>query len=287
MDSNRDSNLGRERRSAEGRSGRDGDHLRPLPTPPRPPAPPPLHPFAPDGLPARVAGRVPWRTIARRVFYAHAGVYATIMLLLFLIDLADGGSWWFFYPLFGWGAALVAHAGLTFGLPGSSRNARPSAAPAASTQTAPVPAPNSPTPAQLAEQAEARVAKLWRTARLIPSPAVREQAFRICAAADRIAEAMAQRPPDAQTAGWFLERYLTPTEAVLERYVRLATRNVPAAETTLAKVETQDLPLLETKLEEFYERLHRGDLIDLEVASQMLEFDLSGSPPPRSTGSTP
>ena len=212
--------------------------------------------------------------------------YVGVNLLLPAIDLADdSGNWWFFWPLLGWGIGLAAHAATTFGGAWEERKARqltPTAVPAA-----PSGAPDHVEPAQLVEQAEARVAKLWRLARLIPSPPVRDQAFRVCAAADRIAEAMAANPPDAQTVRWFLERFLVPTEAVLDRYVRLATRDVPAAGPTLARVETHDLPLLEAKLDEFYERLHRGDLIDLEVASQMLAFDLETAPPKPSRPTAP
>ena len=203
-----------------------------------------------------------------------------VNLLLLATDIADGGNWWFYYPLLAWGAGLAIHAIVAFG-PGVSafdpRQAPAAAAP--EPRTAPV---ESSTPERfegLVGEAEARVAKLWRTARLIPTPAVRDRAFAVCAAADRVAEAMAQRPPDAQTVRYFLDRYLEPTEAVLDRYVRLATRGVAAAEPALAKVENQDLPLLETRLDQLYQRLHRGDLIDLEVASQMLEFDLDSAPP--------
>ncbi|MEL6131015.1 MAG: 2TM domain-containing protein [Cyanobacteria bacterium J06628_4] len=37
------------------------------------------------------------------------------MGLLFLIDLMTGGVWWFYWPLFGWGIGIVAHAVSVFG----------------------------------------------------------------------------------------------------------------------------------------------------------------------------
>jgi hypothetical protein len=100
-------------------------------------------------------------------------------------------------------------------------------------------------------------------------------------AARRIVAALAEdgpRLPDAELARTFLDRYLTTTETILERYVRLSARGVLSAEATLTKVEEHDLPLLARKLTDLYERLHRGDVIDLETASEMLDLDLAGPP---------
>lgn len=44
----------------------------------------------------------------------HVLVYAVVNTALFLIDLLTGGGWWFFWPLLGWGIALLLHALVTF-----------------------------------------------------------------------------------------------------------------------------------------------------------------------------
>lgn len=43
-------------------------------------------------------------------FYTHLAVYLTVNLGLFVIDVMQGGEWWFFWPALGWGIGLGAHA---------------------------------------------------------------------------------------------------------------------------------------------------------------------------------
>ena len=235
-------------------------------------------------------------------FRGHLTVYLVFALFFFSLNLlTDPGNWWFYWPLFFWGWALVFHAVATYGAAAPARvvallramlpGGAPARAPVPPTpgvrvqragSVDPRPAPE-PSSAEIADEAEARVARLWRTARQIPAPAAREQAFRVAAAADRVAEVMAEDKTDAETVRWFIDRYLTPTEGVLERYARLSQRGLEAAAPTLARVEERDLPLLETRLNDLYEQIHRGDVIDLAVASEMLEFDDAGDRPPRSS----
>ncbi len=49
------------------------------------------------------------RVSALKGFYRHLTIYIAVMALLFFIDLADGGNWWFFWPAIGWGIAVVIH----------------------------------------------------------------------------------------------------------------------------------------------------------------------------------
>lgn len=49
------------------------------------------------------------RPDARQGFRIHLLSYASINGLIFLIDLATPGSWWFVWPMLGWGIALAAH----------------------------------------------------------------------------------------------------------------------------------------------------------------------------------
>jgi fatty acid desaturase len=51
-------------------------------------------------------------------FYIHLVVYATVNLSLFAINAltrGENGGWWFYWPLLGWGIALIIHALTTFG----------------------------------------------------------------------------------------------------------------------------------------------------------------------------
>jgi hypothetical protein len=124
---------------------------------------------------------------------------------------------------------------------------------------------------------EAKVDLMRTHARRISKPAVRAQALEICALADRVL-AILPEAGDEQTARDVIERYLGPAEAIISRYARLITRDVSSAAATLRQVETDDLPLIERQLHALYDRLNRGDLIDLEVAREMLQFDFPTAP---------
>lgn len=50
-------------------------------------------------------------------YYIHLSVYVAVNLGLFLINALtrDGGTWWFYWPMLGWGIGLVVHTLVTFG----------------------------------------------------------------------------------------------------------------------------------------------------------------------------
>jgi hypothetical protein len=223
-------------------------------------------------------------------FRAHLASFLLFSVFMFVVNvLTSPGNWWFYWPVFFWLWAVVIHAVATYGAaaPSGIIHSLRSLIPRGTGRSAPGapqtpgnPGPDAATAATEDISAiEARVARLWRTARQIPNESVRERAFRVCAAADRVAEALATDRPNPELAGWFSDRYLTPAETILERYVRLAGRDIAAAEPALRKVEDEDLPLLESRLDELYDRLHRGDVIELSVASEMLDLDLADQPP--------
>lgn len=43
----------------------------------------------------------------QKTFNRHLVIYIGVNLLLLILDISDGGSWWFFYPLIGWGILLA------------------------------------------------------------------------------------------------------------------------------------------------------------------------------------
>ncbi|HYP59037.1 MAG TPA: 2TM domain-containing protein [Thermomicrobiales bacterium] len=51
-------------------------------------------------------------------FYTHLVIYLVVNAFLFAIDLIDGGNWWFYWPLLGWGIAVAIHGAVTFGVEG-------------------------------------------------------------------------------------------------------------------------------------------------------------------------
>jgi len=49
-------------------------------------------------------------------FYSHLMTYALVNLALFILNLITSPShFWFYWPLFGWGIGVLAHAGSVFG----------------------------------------------------------------------------------------------------------------------------------------------------------------------------
>ena len=54
-------------------------------------------------------------------YYIHLLVYLVVNTGLFLINLltkGESGTWWFYWPLIGWGIALGIHALVTFVIEG-------------------------------------------------------------------------------------------------------------------------------------------------------------------------
>ena len=49
-------------------------------------------------------------------FYGHLTSYVLVNAGLFLVDVFTGDGWWFYWPLLGWGIAVVAHGIRAFGL---------------------------------------------------------------------------------------------------------------------------------------------------------------------------
>ncbi len=56
------------------------------------------------------------RVEALKGFYIHLGVYVLVNLFLFLLNIITAPDHlWFFWPLLGWGIAIVAHGFSVFG----------------------------------------------------------------------------------------------------------------------------------------------------------------------------
>jgi hypothetical protein len=210
-------------------------------------------------------------------FFTHLGIYVIVILGLLLIDIATGADWWFFYPAIAWGVAVAIH-GLTVGVgrvfdEGWAQRKATSWDDVAR----PVP-PSAPSPVRTShdviERSSTLIDSMRKSARAIPKADVRQRTLGLCASADLVLSAIEENPGETELASDFLNRYLTPASAIVTGYSRLANRNIPSAQATLEKVETHDLKLLSTKVDEIYDRLHRGSLIDLEVAREMLSLDV-------------
>jgi hypothetical protein len=242
------------------------------------------------------------RKIARdqRGFLTHVGSFLAVGLFFLIINLiTDASSLWFFWPLLPWGVGLAIHGwnvywGSRFDDRWEERRAQEILRrDERRTSPAPAPAPSAQgEPGEIMARAATLVDAMRGSARRIPKSDVRRQALDVCASADQVVAAIGDNPGEVAIARDFLNRYLTPAHTIITDYTRLATRNVPSASATLVQVEEHDLPLLHKKLQELYDRLHRGSLIDLEVAREMLSLDLgtyqdkgtAGAPRPVSPG---
>ena len=231
-------------------------------------------------------------------YWSHLSAFVIIIGVLVLVNLITwGGYFWAIWPAMGWGIGLLFHTLNTFGpkmdtdwqerkarefvareeggRPARYGEGRIQAPFSGSAATQAATAQSSPaTVAQLTDQAGEEIDRLRRVSRQIPAPDVRRQALVVLASADQIVAALGDGEGGETMARTFLDRYLGPTGTILDRYQRLATRDIDAARPALRRVEEHDLPLLNRRMNELRGQLHQGDLIDLEVASEMLAFEL-------------
>ena len=227
------------------------------------------------------------RAEARRMreFMTHLGSFVAVGLFFLVLNLlTNPHSLWFYWPMLPWAIGLVIHGWKVFWndrLFGDSweeqrvqsrlnRQQAPAAQPATAA------APPTPEIGELVQRGTALVDAMRANARQIPKPVVRQQALALCASSDRILSAIGENPDEVTIARDFLDRYLAPANTIIDDYARLATRNVASAQPTLAQVEEHDLPQLNAKFDELYDRLHRGNLIDLQAAREMLSIDIPG-----------
>lgn len=110
-------------------------------------------------------------------------------------------------------------------------------------------------------------------ARALPHGDPRRNAMTMISKADDILLAIEEQPGEVLLARDFLNGLLTPVGKLLGDYSRLALRDIPSAQPTLREVEENDFPALIKRLDAVYDRLHRGNLIDLEVAREMMALD--------------
>ena len=60
-----------------------------------------------------------WRYVRRkRILYTVLGAWIVLCVMWFLIDVRDGGSWWFYWPMMGSGVAIAITGVVFLGLGG-------------------------------------------------------------------------------------------------------------------------------------------------------------------------
>lgn len=59
------------------------------------------------------------RVKAKKEFYNHLATYIVMGVFFFLLNAVTAwGSWWFYWPMLGWGIGILFHYIDVFGLPG-------------------------------------------------------------------------------------------------------------------------------------------------------------------------
>lgn len=215
-------------------------------------------------------------------FLQHLGAYVIVIGMLFVLNLVTSrDSWWFLWVAFFWGIGLAFHAydlfigentelarRITQWRLGGQRTAPDRAASGAAAARKPSEISG------IVQRGNALVDGMRADARAIPRPEPRREALAACAAADQVLSAIEEHPDEVVLARDFLHRFLEPASTLIRDYSRLASRDVPSARETVAAVEANDLPRLRERADAIYDRLHRGTLIDLEVAREMMGLDM-------------
>lgn len=107
----------------------------------------------------------------------------------------------------------------------------------------------------------------------VAKPAVQHQVGLILDRVDRILAAMAE-DQDLSQIPLLDSCLLSPLHELLSTYLRLAEREIRSAGDGLKRIESHDLPLILDAVDDFYERLHSGQLTDLATMSELIEFNL-------------
>lgn len=226
------------------------------------------------------------RARAQRRFIKHVIWVLAFTFFLFIVNVASGGGWWFYWWPIGWSIFLIAHAMRLYGPQNRLDNdwedrktqelvekQRQSVMQASKQKSASNGRPEMPS---LIASGNLAVATMRMDARQITKPSVQAQALRICDRADAALKALGEPDRDVPLAREFVEQVLPAAQTVFTSYVRLSERQIASAQPALARVETNDLPLIERTLDDIYQQLHQRDVISLEVASEMLVLGKPG-----------
>lgn len=205
----------------------------------------------------------------------HAGTYVVVTFGLLLLNIVTGITTpWFLFPAIGWGFAVALHA-LAMYLLFNIRIAREIAAGSDRRNDPAYVPPRKMTEIDaLIAEGDAALRQMRADIRTIPDQRARNDAFTTYAASERMMIALREHPGELALARDFVHRFLQPSGALIGDYVRLARRNVPSAQAMLREVERKDLPRLTERANAMFDRVHRGTIIDLAVAREMMALDL-------------
>ncbi len=218
------------------------------------------------------------RVFVMSTFILHGLVYAAIMTMLFFINLLTwDGMLWMVFPLFGWGAFLAIHGGVAWLVANagvSSRMVERARKPVS------IPTPTShnrqkPAETELEKIVLAGLGKvdtMRAIGRNMRTASARRNAMQAVNSIERTLIALENQVDELPLAREFSGSFVEPAHKIFVEYDRLSRRDIQSAKALLDEVEQKDLPRISERAEQVHERVHRGTMIDLQVAREMLHL---------------
>lgn len=216
-----------------------------------------------------------WRVLFVQLVLLHAGIYTVAIVGMLLVNFLTGITQpWFLFPAFGWGMLLAAHALVTYLALNASiaRGIVTTIERRKDPAYRPLPR-NASEIEELLAKGRLLLRQMHDSAWSIPDLSVRNEALTTCEASERVLAAIEEHPDELPLARDFIHRFLQPAAKLIGDYARLARRDVPSARDILRDVEKADLPKLTARANAMFDRVHRGTLIDLAVAREMMALD--------------
>ena len=221
----------------------------------------------------------PLRIFVMTTFLMHGMVYAILMAMLFVINLLTwSGQLWVLFPIVGWGAFLAMHGafawftsnvGISSGMVERAREPISPPAVIKSKQRANTPAGELD---GIVVDSLVKVDEMRAIGRQMRTPSARRNALFAVSSIENTILALEGKTDELPLAREFSGSFLEPAHRIFVEYDRLSTRDIQSAKNILDQVEKEDLPRITERAEQVYERVHRGTMIDLQVAREMLNL---------------
>lgn len=217
------------------------------------------------------------RVFMMSTFLAHGVVYGAIMVLLFLINnLTWDGMFWMIFPAIGWGAFLAIHGGLAWltANAGVSDRMVTRAQDPITPQTFKKARANTPEGELegIVLDSLNKVDEMRAIGRNMRTASARRSSLVAVGAIENTILALEGNVDEIPLAREFRTSFLEPAHRIFVEYDRLSQRDIQSAKALLQQVEMHDLPRITERAEQLHERVHRGTMIDLEVAREMLNL---------------
>lgn len=217
------------------------------------------------------------RIFMMSTFMVHGIVYGIIMAMLFLINIFTwSGMLWMVFPAVAWGAFLAIHGSLAWMTANAGvsdrmvdRARQPVAPPVLKKAKANTPAGEL---AGIVQDSLNKVDEMRAIGRQMRTASARRNSLIAVGAIENTLLALEGNTDELPLAREFAGSFLEPAHRIFVEYDRLSQRDIQSAKGLLQQVEQHDLPRITERAEQVHERVHRGTMIDLQVAREMLNL---------------